>query len=485
MATWYVKAGAKGGDGSEAAPFGTLAAAAQVAAAGDEVIVGAGEYRERLQATNRITWRGAGPGQSIIDGGWNGAKTENGDPGPTLVAIGGGATVDGFTIYNSPGDGVVMGSDSGPVLRNCQVDYCQNSGIIITSDAGAAAVGATVEGCTVTRTCMRYKVQGRLGGAGIGIIKSNHVVVRGCTVANGYGEGIDIGRGSADCLVEGCTVFDHDHLALYFNRCTRCVARGNVLFLTGNLEFLGANKAWPAGVVFGNEGSVGMKKYPPLSANQFIDNLVVNFGTLLDVRNNAANYDTVLDKDTVIAGNTFVAGPCTRLGLHIQANEHGNEHGLAQVHNNVVYVGGDVDALRGGQGLAYRANAWTVAPPSYARDGANVVGFTLVNPGAALASLWPGLGHNLERDNYRPPVGSALVGAGVGGATIGALEPVDDEPEEPPTEPPSPSPDWPALLAQLDAATEQLAVAGMARDAAESALTALRALLNEYQENGG
>ena len=106
---------------------------------------------------------------------------------------------------------------------------------------------------------------------------------------------------------------------------------------------------------------------------------------------------------------------------------------------------------------------------------------------------WPARGHNLERDNYRPPVGSALVGAGQGGVTIGALEAVDDESEEPPVEPPPPppplpvEPDWAGLLARVEAAQEQLAVAGMARDAAESELVALRQLLVGYQEheNGG
>ena len=77
--------------------------------------------------------------------------------------------------------------------------------------------------------------------------------------------------------------------------------------------------------------------------------------------------------------------------------------------------------------------------------------------------------------------------------TIGALEAVDDESEEPPVEPPPPppplpvEPDWAGLLARVEAAQEQLAVAGMARDAAESELVALRQLLVGYQEheNGG
>lgn len=69
------KGGRAAGDGSRSDPFETINAAAQVAVAGDTVLVGAGEYRERIDpangghsATRRITYRPADGAKVVIKG---------------------------------------------------------------------------------------------------------------------------------------------------------------------------------------------------------------------------------------------------------------------------------------------------------------------------------------------------------------------------------------------------------------------------------
>ena len=72
----YVSASVKrSGDGSQAAPFQTINEAAQVAVAGDEVIVLPGYYREWVDPKNggtaddcRITYRSQVPGGAVITG---------------------------------------------------------------------------------------------------------------------------------------------------------------------------------------------------------------------------------------------------------------------------------------------------------------------------------------------------------------------------------------------------------------------------------
>ena len=72
----YVSASVKrSGDGSQAAPFQTINEAAQVAVAGDEVIVLPGYYREWVDPRNggtaddcRITYRSQVPGGAVITG---------------------------------------------------------------------------------------------------------------------------------------------------------------------------------------------------------------------------------------------------------------------------------------------------------------------------------------------------------------------------------------------------------------------------------
>ena len=72
----YVSASVKrSGDGSQAAPYQTIQEAAQVAVAGDEVIVLPGVYREWVNPQNggesdacRITYRSQVPGAAVITG---------------------------------------------------------------------------------------------------------------------------------------------------------------------------------------------------------------------------------------------------------------------------------------------------------------------------------------------------------------------------------------------------------------------------------
>ena len=72
----YVSAQAsRAGDGSQGAPFQTISQAAQIARAGDEVLVGPGVYREKVDPVNggasdacRITYRSTEKGKAVITG---------------------------------------------------------------------------------------------------------------------------------------------------------------------------------------------------------------------------------------------------------------------------------------------------------------------------------------------------------------------------------------------------------------------------------
>ena len=72
---YYVNANVwRAGDGSEKYPFRTIQAAAEIAVAGDEIIVAPGIYREYVNPKNagtkeqRITYRSEVPLQAVITG---------------------------------------------------------------------------------------------------------------------------------------------------------------------------------------------------------------------------------------------------------------------------------------------------------------------------------------------------------------------------------------------------------------------------------
>ncbi len=84
---YYVKSNVtKDGDGSQNAPFNTISQAARIAVAGDEIVVGAGIYRESVNPANsgkedsRIVYRAKEKGTAVITGAeeWNKWESEGG-----------------------------------------------------------------------------------------------------------------------------------------------------------------------------------------------------------------------------------------------------------------------------------------------------------------------------------------------------------------------------------------------------------------------
>jgi hypothetical protein len=228
--------------------------------------------------------------------------------------------------------------------------------------------------------------------------------------------------------------------------------------------------------VFGDEGTDKMDEIAPMLANTVRGNLVVNMGGLLVARNNAAGhkddslYDTSLDENTVIEGNTFVAGPMTQDAVLIVPNAQGRPHGPARFRRNVVIGPADAPAA-----FRYENNAWKPIPDRHMVSESDLVA-ELVNPGGAgtLTSEYPAVGHNLRLDDYRPRPGSVL-----GAAGIGALA---ESGEEPPVEPPPPDKvDWAALAALADeVGVELVRVVGGLAKAGES-LETLRDLIEKHR----
>ena len=458
------------GGGGENGTLPTLKAAEMVVRAGDSVIIGAGQYLT-LSAPPGTHWRAADGERVVIDGGWNGKKQDT-ESGKAAVGLGAGATLTGVVIRNALGAGAVLGDNA--ALIGCAIERSYGNGVHLWR-----VKGARVEGCTISESCSRFTVGGQQGGASVAIVHCADCVVEGNTIAYGYGEGIDIGRGSKGIRVADNTVFDHKHVQIYFVRSQASVAEGNVVFHTGDARFLTRNGRTPGGIVFGDEGTDKMDEIAPMRANVVRGNLVVNMGGLLAARNNAPGhkddslYDTSLDADTVIEDNTFVAGPMTQYAVLIVPNAQGRPHGAARFRRNVVV--GPVDAPLS---FRYEANAWQPAPAAGLRSAGDVA-VELVNAAAAgtLKNQYPAVGHNLKLDDYRPVAGSVLA---LG--NIGALAAAGDVEPPPPPDDDEPTPvDWDALMALAAAVGEQVAVSHMAAEAASDALGELLIKMAEYQ----
>ncbi|HCZ14794.1 MAG TPA: hypothetical protein DHV85_09380, partial [Candidatus Accumulibacter sp.] len=415
--------------------YQTIRAAVEAAAADDVIEVYSGIYREGVKLEKRVTLRAAAGEEPVIDGGWNGQTVED-TFGGTVGCGTEGIVVEGLSIRNCPGRGIGV-SASNVTVRGNRIDNCYKGGLGANAPAGTYLSGLLIENNVITRPGQERVVTrgGRVNGSFL-FAQVKDSTIRDNVIANGLGEGINIDRGSSGLLVENNMVINSAHVGIYINRATNNTVRGNVVIYTGDTKPLGDRYDAPSGIIIGDENGSG--NWPPSAGNKIIDNLIVGSGKLFQVRNNAHNYDTQLDETTLIAGNTFVAGPKTTRGIDILANVQGRPHGAAVVRDNVIHFiyapeNGDIGTNSSGA-IDFHNNAWSEQPVLRMRGPGDVYGDPLlVNPAAPLSGDWVGVETGFDERNYRPRPTSPLIGARSDGGGTGALEAerVDPAPHPP------------------------------------------------------
>lgn len=440
----------------EGADFAGLSAAMRAVAPGDVVNVLNGTYRELLICkTPGVTWRAAEGHAPVIDGGWKGTVVDGYVNQVSIVAD--DVTVAGLTVVNSPGRGISISANRATV-RGCWFENCYHGGLVANGTAapGRAISGLLIEGNTFVKLSQSWVTETRpknVAGSFI-FVRVKDSTVKGNTIADGFGEGLNIDKDSDNCLYEGNTVISTNHAGCYFNRSTNCTVRGNTFIHTLEEQYRGKRGAFPAAVVFGDETAAA--SFGPQAGNEFVGNVVVSWGRLLEVRN-GTNYDTLLT-DTLIAGNTFISGPETSEGIVIAAHPSGGHD--CEFRDNVVWFDAAKDGapIGGGAfGVKFEHNAWSEEPPEGVRGPGDYYGeLDLFDPGAAVTREPGATVTTYQADNYRPVRGSALIGGASDGTTIGALESLAVEP--PPTDPPSPDYGW--LVEALQTNLEKLETAG-------------------------
>mgnify|MGYP001297398623 CR=1 FL=1 len=416
----------------------TIGAAIAAASAGDVVAVPPGVYRETVSVNKAITLRGE-PG-AIIDGGWNGEQVPDSRAGLLTIGADGG-TVEGLRVQNSPGRGVTIAA-SNVTLRDCHIRNVRMDGIVANGLNVGGLRNLLIEDCSFVGLSrkMADSKSDQAAGSSFVMVYVLDSVFRGNIVGEGYKEGFNIDKNTRGCLYEGNVLFNTGHGGCYFNHCQGNVVRNNVFLHTTPERYRGGRGGFPSAVIFGDERAAESRGVDKSRDNEFSGNLVVGWGRMVEVRNNAKNpggYDTQL-LNTVIKNNTFIAGPETTAGVTISANLYGRPHKNSAFIGNVVYLtgakaGADIGTMGAGGGVTFEHNAWSVQPPRTMQGEGDLYGDPgLTNPGAALVELEDAPFVEWNRDNYRPAPGSALIGAGSDGGVIGALLPLPVEPPPPP-----------------------------------------------------
>jgi hypothetical protein len=188
----YVLAGATGGNGSQAAPFGTISEAVVAATPGDVVVIGTGVYPESITISSDLTLWGKCVGEVHIQA-----------PGPFsgggAIEVTGGATV---AIRNLK----ISGEQNG-VLINAPDVQVQLQGVWVhqATSRGVAVIdgSVTLTGVLITSTHMNPS-----GGGGIGVSAWGETAaarVESSTIENNPSAGIVAG---SDAPENGSAVVD-------------------------------------------------------------------------------------------------------------------------------------------------------------------------------------------------------------------------------------------------------------------------------------
>ena len=455
MTTWYVKAGSPNGDGSEAAPFGTLEKALTVVMPGDEVEIGDGVYSEKLQPKTGTTWRAAEGARAIFDGGWNGKRLAAGEGNENWILVKEpDVTLKGLTIRNVKGNGIaVAGGGDRFIAEDCYI-HDTYGGAVGVNGTGTRISRPTFRRCGTYRTSRSWETVQRSVQGNFIFRYVDEGLVEDCILIGGFAEalaaGVETGRRLPDgtevmgLTVRGCVIHTFMHLLTYATNRARNVRIENcVLYQTGDPYFMQADGHVGAGYVIGDEKSGDKDRGRQSGENVTIVGCLVVNTTGVGIRNrlkdnNTDGYHTPI-QNLQVRNCTFVGGPLSRFGISMEENPL-KPPSVKGVFERNLFV---LDAIgEEGQawnvntpGVVFRNNAFTTRIPAKAQGNGNFVVSlaAVVNPLAPITGT--AADNNFNIDNYRPAKDGPLAYA-----DIGALKPLVIDPPDPPEEPPPPPP---------------------------------------------
>lgn len=371
MTTYYVHKGV-GSDSNNglswANAFSSLKKARDTSGNNDTIYVRAGStpYYETLELRkNGQRWLADAGHQPIVDGkyhdqlaSFNLANVPEGtyvvqktgkNQVPALCPVGGDDNeLAGFKICNSAGHLIVV-TGARNHLHDLRVDFAYSGAMIIT---GSQDKNSCVDNVLEDIETSRGSIQ-RFANSDAAFYGSNAYayiavcnamktckrnIFRRITCHHQNGEALVLGKGSEDCIIENCIVWNNYHMNIYLNNTKRPTVRWTTSWTTWNDEFLrGSENPGPTEtLVFGDEAT-GQDDVGEFSQGQMVyGNFFIGGATPLGIRV-GKNYNTRL-RDAYIGYNTFVgiAGVTDWMitGGEVTASSHAN----TIIENNIFYA---------------------------------------------------------------------------------------------------------------------------------------------------
>ena len=278
MAILYVSTtGSDSNSGASGSPVKSINKAAQLAQAGDTVLVGAGTYNGTVSiskngtASGQITFKPADGAHVVIDGSQTGAGTD-------LVTITGDyITFQGFEVANAKRTGIgLWGSHDSKVLDN-NVHDSFRAGVYAGGSVGQS-YNNVIDGNEVWRNVKENMSRTWSGGwaQGISLDKSDNSTISNNNVYDNWGEGVGA-MFTKGAKITGNKVYDSYSIGIYLDNAQDAVVQYNTVSHSYDTAFYRSGKP-AAGIVIANENGDRML---PSSGIVVTDNVLAGVGNLV------------------------------------------------------------------------------------------------------------------------------------------------------------------------------------------------------------
>jgi len=279
MATIYVSTtGSDSGSGASGSPVKSITKAAQLAKAGDTVLVAAGTYKGTVSiatngtASGQITFKPVDGAKVVIDGAGTPANTD-------LVVISGDyITFQGFEVVNSTRTGIgLWGSHDSKVIGN-NVHDSFRAGIYAGYSSPGVSYNNVIDGNEVWRNVKENMSKTWSGGwaQGISLDKSDNSVISNNNVYDNWGEGVGA-MFTKGAKITGNKVYDSYSIGIYLDNAQDAAVQYNTVSHSYDTNFYRSGK--PAiGIVIANENGDRML---PSSGIVITDNVLAGVGNLV------------------------------------------------------------------------------------------------------------------------------------------------------------------------------------------------------------
>jgi hypothetical protein len=209
--------------------------------------------------------------------------------------------IENLRVVNSQGRAIDFTRSANGSVMKCETENTYKSGIKFVNSNGAFVLENFV-----SQAGLAWPQAAASWGGAIELVASNDGVIRGNTVSEVYGEGINANHGSARSVIEDNYVFAARAVGIYVDAAPDTTVRRNLVVGTTNSQFWRDSQSVGGGIVLNNEQYHYDGALPPDVQSQrakIYDNIVsfTQTGVGLWGQYPATTYDDVL-----VFNNTFV-----------------------------------------------------------------------------------------------------------------------------------------------------------------------------------